>query len=83
MNNRQWNLNRSALFVIQENAFENSVWKMPAILLSQDVLKMRRTQLINNAQVAACRSMFVARLVSIDIRGSFTNREYHQFLIRQ
>ena len=39
MNNRQWNLNNSALFVIQENAFENSVWKMPAILVKSRCVK--------------------------------------------
>ena len=32
INKRQWNLNRNLKIFIQENAFENVVWKMAAIL---------------------------------------------------
>ena len=32
-NKRQWNLNRNSYISIQENVFENVVWKMAAIVM--------------------------------------------------
>ena len=37
-NKLQWNLNRNQYIFIQENAFENVVWKMAAICLGLNVL---------------------------------------------
>ena len=34
---RQWNLNRNLYIFIQENAFENVVWKMVAFCLGLNV----------------------------------------------
>ena len=34
----QWNLNQISYIFIQENAFENVVWKMPSICLGLNVL---------------------------------------------
>ena len=39
-NKLQWNLNRNEYIFIQENAFENVVWKMAAICLGLNVLKL-------------------------------------------
>ena len=38
-NKLQWNLNRNIYFFIQENAFENVVWKMEAILSPPQCVK--------------------------------------------
>ena len=38
-NKLQWNLNRNSYIFIQENAFENVVWKMAAIFLGLNALR--------------------------------------------
>ena len=38
-NKLQWNLNRNSYISVQDNAFENMVWKMAAILSRPTVLK--------------------------------------------
>ena len=38
-NKLQWNLNRNSIIFIQENAFENVVWKMAAILTRPQCVK--------------------------------------------
>ena len=39
-NKLQWNLNRNEYIFIQDNAFENVVWKMAAISLGLNMLKL-------------------------------------------
>ena len=50
-NKFQWNLNQNSYIFIQENAFENVVWKMAAIL--------SRPQSVNRSLCAGCIRVLV------------------------
>ena len=75
MNKLQWNLNQNSYIFIQENAFENAIWKMAAIL-SPPQCVYTSEQLFHYSQ-SKCSS--ISQLVgSLDtIRGKF-----HLYLVR-
>ena len=61
-NKLQWNLNRNPYIFIQENAFENVVWKMAAICLGLNVLILLGRKL----------------LFKMDLHGHFFCHEAHE-----
>ena len=72
-NKLQWNLNRNPFIFIQENAFENVVWKMAAICLSLNVL------MISNTIVSFADQTIYLKMVDEILQAILVNRSASSF----
>ena len=70
MNKLQWNVNRNSCIFIQENAFENVVWKMAAILSRPQCVKCLCAAFWIEAIIGACNGSSPVGLRDINLTNA-------------